>query len=172
VLTSRRVASVDSGRVRRAGGTGSGGGGDQLRAAFVDLPRSRCGLRSLAHVLAAMCGPGHRWRCCCPGRPSDRGDFGVLKTGRRTCRRPAGAGGADAVRGCRCRARRAITTAEWRSRLDGDALLVIDLGILASPLLISNQAPHCRACPGRCRVHHLHLGTTGTPKGFRSPTAT
>ena len=33
-------AGVDSGVVRRAGGAHPGGGGDQLRAAFVDLPRA------------------------------------------------------------------------------------------------------------------------------------
>ena len=36
-------AGVDSGGVRRAGGPRPGGGGDQRRGAFVDLPRGRAG---------------------------------------------------------------------------------------------------------------------------------
>jgi len=60
----------------------------------------------------------------------------------------------------------AITTAEWRSRLDGDALLVIDLGDLGVPAADIQPGT---ALPGPAPDDVAYIiytsGTTGTPKG-------
>ena len=60
----------------------------------------------------------------------------------------------------------AITTAEWRPRLDGDDLLVIDLGDIGDPAVDTQPSA---ALPGPAPDDVAYIiytsGTTGTPKG-------
>ncbi|MGA7053056.1 MAG: AMP-binding protein, partial [Mycobacterium sp.] len=60
----------------------------------------------------------------------------------------------------------AITTAEWRSRLDGDNLLVIDLEDIGDPA-VDTQPSAALSAPAPDDVAYIIYtsGTTGTPKG-------
>ncbi len=60
----------------------------------------------------------------------------------------------------------AITTAEWRSRLDGDDLLVIDLDDIGDPA-VDTRPSAALSAPAPDDVAYIIYtsGTTGTPKG-------
>jgi amino acid adenylation domain-containing protein/non-ribosomal peptide synthase protein (TIGR01720 family) len=63
----------------------------------------------------------------------------------------------------------AITTAEWRPRLDGDNLLVIDLGDICDPAVDTQPGTALPALRGPTPDDVAYIiytsGTTGTPKG-------